>query len=349
MSELVSENSRSRLTTKIRRVGLSFGLLILLLLAAVHWIIQEVRAVTAPGLTAAEMAAVVEGALFRVDVVLVLAGIALAPILAAASVLVGRFIRAHFEELEQANRYKTQFVSMVSHEMQTPLNAMNGFANLLNSGALGPLTEEQKGYVREIRTGAHHMSALINDLLDVARIEAGKIELAMEEFQLTEVIRDVLAIAGPAAKDRGVALRHAGTPATTVSGDRKRIGQVLLNLLSNAIKFTNPGGTVEISVTQGVRRVRLTVRDEGPGIAPEEQASLFQEFYQTRAGRLVPQSSGLGLAICRKLAEMHQGRIWLESELGRGSKFHFDLPAPQVEPRKTFEPGAVAWVPGAAN
>lgn len=348
MQEPCSQSSRSRLTTKIRRVGLSFGLLILVLLATVHWIIQEIRMVTTAGFAPPPLAAVVESALFRVDIVLILAGLALAPILAAASVLVGRFIRSHFEEVEQASRYKTQFVSMVSHEMRTPLNAMNGFASLLSSGSLGSLTEEQREYVKEIRTGAKHMSALINDLLDIARIEAGKIDLVMEEFQLTEVIRDALMMASPAARERSVNLRHAGTPPVTVMGDRKRIRQILINLLSNAIKFTPPGGTAEIEVAQEVGRVRITVQDDGPGIAPEEQARLFQEFYQTRAGRLMPQSSGLGLAICRKLAEMHHGTIRLESDLGKGARFHFTLPSPQVVPRKCVEPGAVAWVPSSA-
>lgn len=326
MEEIRSERSRVILVGKLRRIGGFFALFILLLLASVHWIFQDIRAAGDLELSSVEMRALIEHAVGRVNLVLVVAGVALVPVLLLASVVVARFVRHHFEEIEKASRYKTQFVSMVSHELRTPLNAINGFATFLATGGAGKLTDAQVDCVREIREGSKHMKDLINDLLDVAKIEAGKIALVRAEFQLGVLIEETARVASPVAAARQVRIVRYGDVAPMVDGDRRRIRQILLNLISNAIKYSPVGGQIELSARHVGNIVRVTVADSGPGISREEQEKLFQEYYQTKAARTVPEGTGLGLAICRKLIEMHGGKIWVASEPGKGSKFHFSLP-----------------------
>ncbi len=345
MGEIRSERSREALVGKLRRIGGFFVLFILLLLASVHWIFQDIRAASGLELSSVEMHVLIEAAVGRVNHVLIVAGVMLVPVLLIASVVVARFVRHHFEEIEAASRYKTQFVSMVSHELRTPLNAINGFATFLGSGGAGKLTDAQVDCVREITAGSNHMKELINDLLDVAKIESGKISLSRTEFQLGVLIEETARVANPVAAARQVRLVRYGDAAPMVEGDRHRIKQVLLNLISNAIKYSPVGGQIELSARHFGNTVRVTVSDNGPGIAKEEQAKLFQEYYQAAAARTVPEGTGLGLAICRKLIEMHGGRIWVSSESGKGSKFHFTLPVCAMSVEETVAGGVAERMP----
>ncbi len=230
-------------------------------------------------------------------------------------------------EVEHANRMKSQFLARMSHELRTPLNAIMGFADLLAEESAGPLQEKQRRFVGHIRAGARHLLQLINDVLDVSKIEAGRIELSPVDFGALEATVEVLSIIRPLAVSKGIGVESIIEQDLLVHADRVRFKQILYNLLSNAVKFTPEGGRVWIEASRAHDFARICVGDTGIGIPPEEHAAVFEEFYQAGGtAKIAGEGTGLGLSITKRLVELHGGKIWVESEPDRGSRFSFTLP-----------------------
>lgn len=231
-------------------------------------------------------------------------------------------------EAERANKAKSQFLSSMSHELRTPLNAVLGFGQLL---AQQPLTPAQQHQVTEIVRGGRHLLGLINDLLDLGRIEAGELEMSCQAVDATAVIDECLGLMEPLAREHGVTLRHRADDASpgrpTVSADPKRLRQVLLNLLSNAVKYNHPGGHVIVDAQSRGERVELRVHDTGPGLSADQQQRLFRPFERLEARRGAVDGTGIGLALSRHLVEAMDGRIGIVSAPGQGSTFWVELPA----------------------
>ena len=231
------------------------------------------------------------------------------------------------EELTRASRMKSEFLARMSHEFRTPLNSIIGFSDLLAEQEEGPLGESYADYVHHVSEGAHHLLALVNDILDLSRIEAGRIDLRHDEFAAAEAVSEVLAVSAPLAEVKTIDLSSA-VPQLFVYGDRTRFKQILYNLLSNAVKFTPASGKVRVSAEPDYGEVRFCVADTGIGIAREQFAAIFEEFTQvapTASG--VKEGAGLGLTITKRIVELHGGHIWVESEPGKGSRFFFTMPA----------------------
>ncbi|MCH8269458.1 MAG: response regulator, partial [Acidobacteria bacterium] len=246
-------------------------------------------------------------------------------------------------EVERATQLKSQFLASMSHELRTPMNAILGFSGLLADGTGGPLNEKQARYVEHVRKGGQHLLELINDILDLSKIEAGQLELHPENFVLAEALSEVLSITKPLAMTKKIRVESSVGTGLRVYADRVRCKQILYNLLSNAIKFTPEGGEVWIEASAEGSFLRLSVRDTGIGIAPEEQETIFEEFHQVgTTTKGVKEGTGLGLAITRRLVEQHGGRIWVESQPGQGSRFSFTLPReppfPEAAPETAITP-----------
>ena len=234
-------------------------------------------------------------------------------------------------ELEAASRHKSEFLANMSHELRTPLNAISGFSQVLRKGMYGEINPKQAEYLDEILAASRDLLSLIDDILDLSKVEAGQVQLEVAPFSLPAALERVLVVVGEQAANGNVRLSLASEPGVdSVVGDERRIRQVVLNLLSNAIKFTPAGGTVDVSAVRHDGVVRISVSDTGTGIAPEDQARIFEEFQQAAAGRERREGTGLGLALSKRLVELHGGRIWVDSEVGKGSTFVFTLPAPQA-------------------
>jgi signal transduction histidine kinase len=233
-----------------------------------------------------------------------------------------------YRELETASEHKSDFLASMSHELRTPLNAIMGFSQVLRERMFGEVNEKQEEYLDDIISSGNHLLSLINDVLDLSKVEAGQVELAVEPFSLRDALeRGVVMVRERATKD-GVQLAFAADPEVdVVEGDERRVRQVIYNLLSNAVKFTPPGGAVDVSAAQVNGEVRVSVADTGPGLAPEDHERIFEEFQQAEAGVEQREGTGLGLALSKRLVELHGGRIWVDSELGKGSTFVFTLPA----------------------
>jgi signal transduction histidine kinase len=234
-------------------------------------------------------------------------------------------------EAERLNRLKSEFLASISHELRTPLHTIIGFSELLGEESEGPLNAEQRRFLGHIHRDSEHLLALINDVLDFSRIEAGGLNLHAEVLPLGEAISEVVNAIKPSAEAKGISLFTETDDNIRVSADQLRLRQVLYNLLSNAVKFTPAAGTISVIVVpvQNEQSVRITVSDTGIGIADDERVHIFDKFYQvgvTTDG--VREGTGLGLAICKQLVEMHGGSIWVESEPGQGSRFHFTLRTP---------------------
>jgi signal transduction histidine kinase len=231
-------------------------------------------------------------------------------------------------ELEVASTHKSEFLANMSHELRTPLNAIIGFTQVLQQKLFGEVNDKQEEYLQDINVSADHLLALINDILDLSKVEAGQVELEVAPFSLREALdRGVVMIRERAMKG-GVDVQLELDPAVdVVEGDERRIRQVVFNLLSNAVKFTPEGGRVDISAAKQNGKVVVSVADTGPGIAPDDQARIFEEFQQAKATNGErPEGTGLGLALSRSLVELHGGRIWVESAPGKGSTFSFTIP-----------------------
>jgi signal transduction histidine kinase len=198
----------------------------------------------------------------------------------------------------------------------------------MRDGMFGEMNEKQQEYLDDILSSANHLLALINDILDLSKVEAGQVELQLAPFSLTDALEGGVVMVRERAIEAGVRVELAPSPDVgVVTGDERRIRQVIVNLLSNAVKFTPDGGEVGVGATQENGEVRVSVTDTGPGIAAEDQDRIFEEFQQTEAGLAQREGTGLGLALSKRLIELHGGRIWVDSEPGKGSTFVFTLPA----------------------
>ncbi len=236
------------------------------------------------------------------------------------------------QRLKELNQMKSDFVSNVSHELRTPLTAIKGSVDNMLDGITGPLNEKQTRYLTRIKSNADRLSRLINDLLDLSRIEAGKIDLKPTLLPLVALTKEVAESLRPVAVEKLISLEVASSDASMAAwADRDKITQVLMNLIGNAVKFTPPHGKVSVAVDRnGVEWVKISIADTGPGIPPEEASKIFDKFYQiAQLGKQKAKGTGLGLAISKALVEMHGGKIWVDSEVERGSTFSFTLPAQQ--------------------
>jgi PAS domain S-box-containing protein len=230
-------------------------------------------------------------------------------------------------EVERANRLKSEFLANMSHELRTPLHSIIGFSELLADENAGELNKKQKRQLDHILKGARHLLSLINDILDLSKIEAGHIDLHPESFVADGAIGEVLTIIDPMAVAKKIVIDKKIEPNLVVWADRLRFKQVLYNLLSNAVKFTPESGMVSISGAQEDESVEISVSDTGIGIPLEEHSAIFDEFHQANATtRGIKEGTGLALAICRRLVEKHGGQIRVTSEVGKGSRFTFTLP-----------------------
>jgi signal transduction histidine kinase len=235
------------------------------------------------------------------------------------------------EQVEVANRHKSEFLASMSHELRTPLNAIIGFSDALAEQFFGPLNPRQARYVQHIMTSGRHLLALINDILDLSKVEAGRMELELCRFSLPEALESGVTMVRERANQHGIEL-HVGTDPgiQIVEADERKVKQVIFNLLTNAVKFTPDGGHVYVTACRRDSWIEVSVRDTGVGIAHEDQARVFEAFQQADRSAAQPQEgTGLGLTLSRQFVELHGGRLWVESELGKGSTFRFTLPARQ--------------------
>jgi signal transduction histidine kinase len=231
-------------------------------------------------------------------------------------------------QLQVANRHKDEFLANMSHELRTPLNAIIGFSEVMIERMFGDINEKQEEYLNDILSSGRHLLSLINDILDLSKIEAGKMELDLADFNLAVAIDNALTLVHERASRRSLVLtQDVDERIGDFHGDERKVKQVLLNLLSNAIKFTPEGGRVGVRAVLKGDVVEISVADSGVGIAPEDQEAVFEEFRQvgTDASKK-HEGTGLGLALTRRFVELHGGNIWLESEVGVGSTFTFALP-----------------------
>ena len=232
-----------------------------------------------------------------------------------------------YRDLEAASRHKSEFLASMSHELRTPLNAIIGFSEVLREEMFGPLNERQADYLNDILTSGRHLLSLINDILDLSKIEAGKMQLDLTTFSLPTVLEGGLTMIRERAANHGIRLGLEVAPDVgDITADERKIKQIVFNLLSNAVKFTPDGGRIELSARCMNGEVEVAVTDTGIGIAPEDQERVFEEFQQ--AGQR--EGTGLGLALCRSFIELHGGLLRLESEVGAGSRFTFTLPSREV-------------------
>ncbi len=236
------------------------------------------------------------------------------------------------EELRTLDTMKSQFLASMSHELRTPLNAILNFTEFLHMGMLGPVTDKQKDALAKALSSGRHLLSLINDILDITKIEAGMMRLFIEDdVDLKQELSTVVASANSLVRNKDIAFtQEIEDDLPTIVGDKRRIRQVLLNLLSNAIKFTEQGG-VKLRVFRHDDRVRFIVEDSGPGIAAEDMPIVFEPFQQTETGIRHAGGTGLGLPITKRLVEAHGGKLWVESEIGAGTTFYVDLPAHSEE------------------
>jgi len=237
-------------------------------------------------------------------------------------------------ELASASRHKSEFLANMSHELRTPLNAIIGFSDVLEQRLFGELNERQADYTRDIASSGRHLLELVNEILDLSKVEAGRMALEPNEFALAETIHGAMAFIRERAATHSIALSADVHPDLgTVVADERKVRQVLLNLLSNAVKFTPDGGTINVQAHRGDGEVQVSVGDTGIGIAPEDQAKVFDEFQQVgKASDRSREGTGLGLTLAKRFIELHGGRIRIDSEVGKGTTFTFVLPADLAAP-----------------
>ena len=265
---------------------------------------------------------------FRPEVIELLKTFATQSVLAIQNARLFREIEEKSQQIQAANRHKSEFLANMSHELRTPLNAIIGFSEVLQERLFGELNEKQAEYTDDILTSGRHLLSLINEILDLSKVEAGRMELEVAAFDLP------LAIDNARTFVRERATRHGITLDVKVDdrlgdyvGDERKIKQILLNLLSNAVKFTPEGGRIGINARPINGAVEISVTDTGIGIAEEDQPKIFEEFRQVGSDSAAKiEGTGLGLTLAKKFVELHGGRIWVESEAGKGSTFVFTLP-----------------------
>jgi signal transduction histidine kinase len=236
-------------------------------------------------------------------------------------------LRRLYSELEAVSRHKSEFLASMSHELRTPLNAIIGFSQVLQQKLFGEINAKQEEYLEDILSSGNHLLSLINDVLDLSKVEAGQVELAVTDLSLRETLERGVVMVREQAATGGVRVSlDVADNVDVVRADERRLRQVVFNLLTNAVKFTPPGGSVVVAAEHVDRAVHVSVSDTGAGIAPDDQERIFEEFQQTDAGAAQREGTGLGLALSKRLIELHGGRIWVESALGSGSRFTFTLP-----------------------
>jgi len=243
---------------------------------------------------------------------------------------------------EEANRLKTEFLANMSHELRTPLNSIIGFSDILQDETFGDINEKQSQYVGNILSSGKHLLNLINDILDLSKVEAGKMQLSPEEFPISQNIEEIINVISDLADKKNITLTvNLSEKVNTIFADQKRFKQIMYNLLSNAVKFTEEGGKVDITgeVIPGKRRsdksdlLQISVADTGIGIATEDYPKIFAQFQQVDGSYARKQEgTGLGLALTKKLVEIHGGEIWFESRLGESSTFTFTMPMKLPQP-----------------
>ena len=258
-------------------------------------------------------------------------------------------LQESLKKIEEANQHKSRFLSSMSHEFRTPLNAILGFADLLSKQFFGSLNEKQAQYVNLIEQSGNHLLALINDLLDIAKIDAGRVELLMNEFSITDLLQDSAQMVSTQCRQKHITLEVTPPSAVdTITGDLRRCRQIMLNLLSNAVKFTPEYGRIMVSAEQeSPLVVKFSVQDTGIGIDLDKQDKIFSEFYQADQVRDAEMGgTGIGLALTRRLVQLHHGEIGVVSEPGKGSTFWFTLPIRKNQKpaafKSTAEPEAVS-------
>jgi two-component system, NtrC family, sensor kinase len=265
---------------------------------------------------------------FVAEVVNLLQTFATQSALAIQNARLFREIEDKSRQIEAANRHKSEFLANMSHELRTPLNAIIGFSEVLGERMFGELNEKQAEYTDDILSSGRHLLSLINEILDLSKVEAGRMELELATFDLPLAIENARTFVRERATKHGINLDVTiDERLGDFVGDERKIKQILLNLLSNAVKFTPEGGRIGINARQADGSVEISVSDTGVGIAPEDQARIFEEFRQVGGDNAKKiEGTGLGLTLAKKFVELHGGRIWVESEVGKGSTFTFTLP-----------------------
>ena len=233
-----------------------------------------------------------------------------------------------YAQLETTSRHKSEFLANMSHELRTPLNAIIGFSEVLLERMFGELNPKQEEYLQDIMTSGRHLLSLINDILDLSKIEAGRMELELTKFDLPAAMENALTLVRGRAEAHAIALTpDVDQRLGEFVADERKLKQVLVNLLSNAVKFTPEGGRVDVRAAPADGGVEISVSDTGIGIAPEDQEAIFEEFRQAGGDYTRKrEGTGLGLSLARKFVELHGGRLWVKSEMGNGSTFTFTLP-----------------------
>ena len=245
------------------------------------------------------------------------------------------------EEVERGSKFKDQFLSTMSHELRTPLNAVLGFSDLLADERYGPLNDRQQRYVTHIHTGGKHLLKLISDILDLSKIEAGRMELTREHVTVASAFAEVISGLHPLAEKKSQALLQEVEPNLHVYADAMRFKQIFMNLVANAIKFTPEDGRIELVARRVEDQVRMEVRDNGPGIPPDQQQRIFEAFVRLTQTGSATEGTGLGLAITSRLVELHGSKLGIESQPGEGTSFYFSLPLVAIipdQPPETFVP-----------
>jgi len=269
---------------------------------------------------------------FPLKVVDVLKTFATQSALAIQNARLFREIADKSAQLEAASRHKSEFLANMSHELRTPLNAIIGFSEVLVNRMFGELNEKQDEYLKDIFASGQHLLSLINDILDLSKIEAGRMELELADFDLPSAIDNALIVVRERASRREITLGHSVDERLgPIRGDERKVKQVLLNLLSNALKFTPEGGRIDVSAAEHDGVAEIAVTDTGVGIAPEDQEAVFEEFRQVGTADKKVEGTGLGLALSRKFIELHGGKIRVKSQVGHGSTFTFTLPMRREE------------------
>ena len=265
---------------------------------------------------------------FAPEVVRVLTTFAVQSALAIQNARLFHEIANKSRQLEAASRHKSEFLANMSHELRTPLNAILGFSEVLAERMFGEVNDKQAEYLQDILSSGRHLLSLINDILDLSKVEAGRLELELGRFHLPTALDNALTLVRERATRHGITLTQTVDERLgDIVADERKVKQILVNLLSNAVKFTPEGGRVGLSVTVADGVLTIAVSDTGIGIAPEDQAAIFEEFRQVgRDDARKQEGTGLGLTLAKKFVELHGGRIWVESQVGQGSSFSFTLP-----------------------
>jgi two-component system, NtrC family, sensor kinase len=265
---------------------------------------------------------------FAPEVVELMKTFATQSVLAIQNARLFREIADKSQQLEAASRHKSEFLANMSHELRTPLNAIIGFSEVLAERMFGDVNEKQAEYLQDILSSGRHLLSLINDILDLSKVEAGRLELELGRFHLPTALDNAMTLVRERATRHGITLiQGVDERVGNIVADERKVKQILLNLLSNAVKFTPKGGRIGVTATATNDAITIAVSDTGIGIAPEDQAAVFEEFRQVGRDDVRKQEgTGLGLTLAKKFVELHGGRIWVQSQVGQGSTFAFTLP-----------------------